>query len=106
MNAYLTDPPTTDEDTRAYGKRLQAQGQRELYIRKALRAHFGLSIDETIAACAELPDARLLELNALRARFPALNANRLAWKISKSLTIPKTDALIWAQRLLKKEGRV
>ena len=104
MNDHMTDKPNADEDQSAYGKRLEAEGQRELYIRKALRAHFGLTIDETITACGGLPAARLLELKALRGRFPALNENRLAWKISKSLTIPKEDALIWAQTLIAKEG--
>ncbi|MCF6316723.1 MAG: hypothetical protein L3J30_10650 [Marinosulfonomonas sp.] len=104
MSDHMTDTPKTDEGRHAYGQRLQKQGQRELYIRKALRAHFDLSIDETIAVCAELPVARLLELKDLRRRFPELNENRLAWKISKSLTIPKADALIWAQTLIAKEG--
>ncbi len=105
MSDYQLDKPNADEDKSAYGRRLQAEGQRELYIRKALRAHFGLEIDETIAICADLPKARLLELKELRRRFPDLNENRLAWKISKSLTIPKEDALVWAQTLIAKEGK-
>ena len=105
MNGYMTDKPNTGESKLAYGKRLETQGQRELYIRKALRAHFGLTIDETIALCGELPIARHLELKELRRRFPDLNENRLAWKISKSLTIPKQDALIWAQTLIANEGK-
>jgi hypothetical protein len=105
MSDYQSDKPNAGEDKSAYGRRLQAEGQRELYIRKALRAHFGLGIDETIAICADLPKARLLELKELRRRFPDLNENRLAWKISKSLTIPKEDALVWAQTLIAKEGK-
>jgi len=104
MSDYLMDTPQTDEGSHAYGQRLQKQGQRELYIRKALRTHFGLGIDEVIAICADLPKARLLELKRLRAQFPDLNENRLAWKISKSLTIPKAGALVWAQKLIAKEG--
>lgn len=105
MSDYLTDTPQTDEGRHAYGQRLQKQGQRELYIRKALRTHFGLGIDEVIAICADLPKARLLELKQLRKQFPDLNENRLAWKISKTLTIPKEDALVWAQTLIAKEGK-
>jgi len=105
MSDYQLDKPNAGEDKSAYGMRLQAEGQRELYIRKALRAHFGLGIDETIAICADLPKARLLELKELRRRFPDMNENRLAWKISKSLTIPKEDALVWAQTLIAKEGK-
>ena len=104
MSGYELDKPNADESTAAYAARLESAGQRELYIRKALQAHFGLSIDETIAICGNLPAARLLELQELRNRFLALNQNRLAWKISKSLTIPKEDALIWAQTLIAKEG--
>jgi len=105
MNDHMTDAPKAHEGRNAYAERLQKEGQRELYIRKALKAHFGLSIDETIAACAALPKARLLELRALRGRFPDLNENRLAWKISKSLTLSKEDSLKWAQKLIAKEGK-
>jgi len=104
MTDHMTDTPDMGESKTAYGKRLQKEGQRELYIRKALREHFDLSIDETIRQCKALPKARLLELKELRKRFPDLNENRLAWKISKSLTIPKEDALKWAQTLTAKEG--
>lgn len=104
MNDYQTDKPTSDEDVAAYVKRLEAQGQREIYIRKALKAHFGLDIQDIIAACAHLKRARRLELTALRARNPQLNENRFAWKISKALTISKDDALVWAQTILAAEG--
>ena len=104
MNDHEMDKPNAGESKSAFGKRLEAEGQRELYIRKALRAHFGLSIDETIAVCADLTKARHLELKELRDRFPTLNENRLAWKISKSLTISKEDARVWAQTLIKQEG--
>ena len=66
MNDYLLDKPDVGESQAAYGKRLQTEGQRELYIRKALRTHFGLTIDEIIAICGQLPAARLLELKELR----------------------------------------
>ena len=105
MSDYQLDKPDVGESKANYGKRLQSEGQRELYIRKALREHFGLSIDETIAICAKLPAARLQELKELRSRFPDLNENRLAWKISKSLTIDKADALTWAQTIITKEGK-
>jgi len=104
MSDYLMDKPDVGESAAAYGKRLQAEGQRELYIRKALRTHLELNIDEVIAICGKLPAARLLELKQLRGRFPDLTENRLAWKISKSLTIPKEDALVWAKKLIAKEG--
>lgn len=104
MSDFMTDTPDANETELSYGKRLQKQGQRELYIRKALRAHFALDIHAAIAVCDKLPTARLLELKELRKRFPELNENRLAWKISKSLTLTKQDALAWAQTLIKKEG--
>lgn len=104
MSDFITDTPMGNETELNYGKRLQKQGQRELYIRKALREHFALDINEAIAVCDKLPTARLLELRELRARFPDLNENRLAWKISKSLTLSKPDALTWAQTVIAKEG--
>lgn len=105
MSDYETDTPKADETPAAYGKRLQADGQRELYIRKALRAHFGLEIEETIAICSKLPAARLLELKQLRGRFSDLNENRLAWKISKSLTLSKKEGLKWAHKIFVNEGK-
>ncbi|MBL4749857.1 MAG: hypothetical protein JKX71_04610 [Amylibacter sp.] len=104
MMDYQSDTPKQDETQKAYAKRLEAEGQREIYIRKALRAHWGLTIDQTILACAALPEARNRELQDLRSRFPTLNENRFAWKISKSLTISKQDALVWAQTILAAEG--
>lgn len=104
MMDYQTDTPKKDETQKAYAKRLEAEGQREIYIRKALRAHWGLTIDETILACSELSEARNRELLDLRSRFPTLSENRFAWKISKSLTIPKEEALVWSQTILAAEG--
>lgn len=104
MSDHLTDKPTTREGLATYIKRLEAEGQREIYIRKAIMAHFDLKIDAAIAACSGLSSARHRELSELRARFPDLNENRFAWKISKSLTISKEDALIWAQTILLAEG--
>lgn len=96
--------PETGEDMSRYIKRLEAEGLREITIRKALRAHFNLSVAEVIAACATLSVARELELKDLRRRFPTLNENRLTWKISQTLTIPKEDARVWAQTILAEEG--
>ncbi|MCP5087015.1 MAG: hypothetical protein GY952_09475 [Rhodobacteraceae bacterium] len=104
MSDYNSDKPKVDEAQAAYAKRLEAEGQREIYVRKALRAHFGLTRRETVAVCADLPQARHLELLELRSRFPKLNENRLAWRISKSLTIPKEEALVWAQTIIAEEG--
>jgi hypothetical protein len=105
MTNTQSDLPKSGETITAYAKRLDAKGQRELFIRKALRTHFDLSIDETITACNALSNARNLELQSLRKRFPDLNENRFAWKISKTLTIPKEDALIWAQTIIAGEDK-
>ena len=104
MNSYFDDKPAEDEDLAAYTKRLEAEGQREIYIRKAQRTHFGLNVAQTIAACCDLSAARHLELKDLRSRFPTLNENRLTWKISQSLTISKEEARVWAQTIIAQEG--
>ncbi len=104
MTDYQTDIPKQGETQKAYAKRLEAEGQREIYIRKALREHLGLTIEEIILVCSELPEARNRELQDLRSRFPTLSENRFAWKISKSLTISKEDALVWSQTILAAEG--
>ncbi len=103
MINYSENAPASGEDQTAYVKRLEAEGYREIYIRKALREHFDLPVQEVIQACAGLSVARELELKDLRARFPTLNENRLTWKISESLTISKDDARIWAQTILAQE---
>ena len=105
MMDYQSDVPKQNETQKAYAKRLEAEGQREIYVRKALRAHWGLTIEETISACSELPEARNRELLDLRSRFPTLSENRFAWRISRSLTISKEDALVWSQTILAEEGR-
>lgn len=105
MKNYQTDAPAPGEKLAAYVKRLEAEGQREIYIRKAIRAHFDLNIEDAIAACSDLSTARHLELTELRGRNPNLNENRLAWKISKSLTISKADALVWAKTIILDEGK-
>ena len=104
MMDYQSDVPKQDETQKVYAKRLEAEGQREIYIRKALREHWGLTIEETILACSELPEARNRELQDLRSRFPTLSENRFAWRISRSLTISKEDALVWSQTILAAEG--
>ncbi len=104
MMDYQSDTPKQDESQKAYAIRLEAEGQREIYVRKALREHFGLTIEETILACAELPEARHRELLDLRSRFPTLSEKRFAWRISRSLTLSKEDALVWSQTILAAEG--
>ncbi len=104
MMDYQSDTPKQDETQQAYAKRLEAEGQREIYIRKALREHWDLTVAETILVCAELPQARHRELQELRSRFPILSENRFAWRISRSLTLSKEDALVWSQTILAAEG--
>ncbi|PCH96550.1 MAG: hypothetical protein COB84_04760 [Rhodobacteraceae bacterium] len=100
---YLTDQPKTSEDQIAYAKRLEKDGQREIYIRKALREHFGLSIDEVIVLCAKLPKARKREIINLRERFPNLTEKRFVWRIVQSMTLSKDDAKRWADKIISAE---
>jgi hypothetical protein len=100
---YMNETPRTDESAKAYALRVEKEGAREIVIRKGLRAHFDMSMEEAIQVCSILSDARHRELLELRTRFPDLNENRFAWRISKSLTIPKEAALVWAQTIQKAE---
>jgi hypothetical protein len=93
----MTNLPNPTETQETYARRLEKDGEREYTIRKALREHFELPIEDIIAICGDLPTARQREIADLRTRFPDLNQNRFAWKISKTLTIPKEDALTWSQ---------
>lgn len=103
MTDYVTAPPRKDETPKDYALRIEKNGEREIVIRKGLRAHFDLSVNDAIEVCAILSDARHRELLDLRTRFPDLNENRFAWKISKSLTISKEAALVWAQTIQSAE---
>ncbi len=95
----MTNLPNPSETQEVYARRLEKDGEREYTIRKALREHYELPIEDVIAICADLPTARQREITDLRKRFPDLNENRFAWKISKTLTIPKEDALTWSQTI-------
>lgn len=101
---YAKELPKKDESVESYGARLEKAGARELYMRKALRTHFDLTLPEVIETVAKYPKARHRELIALRQRFPDLNENRFAWRITKSLTLSKKDALTWSQTILADEG--
>lgn len=100
---FAKETPKEGETSAEYGARLEKEGARELYMRKALRTHFDLTLAEVIDAGRNYPEARHRELVALRQRFPELNENRFAWRITKSLTIDKEDALVWAQTILATE---
>jgi hypothetical protein len=104
MTDFSTDKAKKNETPQAYALRLEKKGARELHIRKGLRAQFDIPMDGIIRACSTLSKARHLELLDLRSRFPDLSENRFAWKISKSLTIEKEVALVWAQTILQAEA--
>lgn len=104
MTNYVTASPRKNETPKDYALRIEKNGEREIVIRKGLRSHFDLSMNDAIDVCAILSDARHRELLDLRTRFPDLNENRFAWKISKSLTIEKDAALVWAQTILTSEA--
>ena len=101
----MTNLPNPTETQETYARRLEKDGEREYTIRKALRDHFDLAIEDVIAICGDLPTARNREIRNLRTRFPDLNENRFAWKISKTLTFPTEDALTWSQTILAAEGQ-
>lgn len=101
---YAKEYPKKDESADTYGTRLEKAGARELYMRKALRIHFDMTLPEVIEAVAKHPQARHRELMVLRQRFPDLNENRFAWRITKSLTLSKEDALTWSQTILAAEA--
>ncbi len=104
MNDFSSEKPRRNETPEKYALRLEKKGARELHIRKGLRAQFDIPMSGIIKACSVLSQARHLELLDLRERFPDLNENRFAWKISKSLTIDKEAALVWAQTILQSEA--
>jgi hypothetical protein len=97
-------PARKGEKPIAFAARLEAQGERELILRKALRAAFDLEIKEVIEICANCPKARRREIEILRENHPTLSQSRFAWRIGQSMTLAKPDAKEWADIIFDAEG--
>ncbi|MGL6209222.1 MAG: hypothetical protein ACRC14_05255 [Paracoccaceae bacterium] len=84
---YRTLPPASGEARDAYAYRLQQAGHEEMFIRKALRFHFAMKIDELPALFVALEPARLRHIALLATLQPGRTDYSLARKLSKNLGI-------------------
>ena len=87
--------PKTGETRETYCRRLNDQGLEEMLIRKGLRLHFSMKIEEFGEFFDDYKDARLRHLTLLLQRQPNRTDYSLARKVSKNLGISQERAEYW-----------
>lgn len=95
---YPELPPCAGESAFDYCKRLEDLGHEEMFIRKAMRHHFGLAIEDMGALFNSFEDARLRYLTMVNRMTPNRSDYSLAKKVSKSLGISEELASKWVSR--------
>lgn len=87
LDANVSIEPLPHEDRLIYALRLQAAGQEEMQIRKSLRHHFSMSIDEFPEFFEYLEPARLRHIGVLMRLKPGQSDRTLIRKLSRNLGI-------------------
>lgn len=95
---HNTHYPKEDEDAKAYSHRLELDGFEETYIRKALRVHFLMNIEEFGRFFEEFELARLRHLTHLMDLDSGRNNYSLTKKVAKNLGVPEERAEYWVTR--------
>lgn len=95
---YQNMQPEPGEDTKSYCLRLEQDGHEEMFIRKALRMHFSMKIDEFGAFFEDYELARLRHLAMLKQIHPNRNSYSLKLKVRKNLGISEERANYWVKR--------
>ncbi|SEB67870.1 hypothetical protein [Rhodobacter sp. 24-YEA-8] len=91
-NDYRALRPNSDEDRMSYALRLQKDGFEEMFIRKALRCHFQMKIEDFPVFFEGFEEARLGHVALLLQIGPNRSDYSLARKISKNLGIAPAHA--------------
>lgn len=84
--------PKAGETKETYSQRLQDQGYEEMFIRKGLRLHFSMQLDEFVDFFDDFKEARLRHLELLMELEPDRTDYSLSRKVSKNLGISKEQA--------------
>ena len=71
LDANVSIEPLPHEDRLIYARRLQAAGQEEMHIRKSLRHHFSMSVDEFAEFFDHLEPACLRHIGLLMRLKPS-----------------------------------
>ncbi len=92
MLDYRKERPRVEESERDYARRLEGEGHDEMFIRKALRAHFLIELRELADFFEDFQIARMrhVAMVAKLRRYP--NDDAFADKVSKNLGIELSRA--------------
>ena len=90
--------PKTDETCQSYCKRLEDDGHEEMFIRKALRVHWGMELSEFGAFFEDYPEARMRHVEMLHKMRPTRTDYSFALKLAKNLGISQNQASVWIDR--------
>jgi len=91
-NDYRKETPLGSEKKEAYARRLEAEGQEEMFIRKALRAHYAMEISELSDFMTPYQDARLRHVRQLMKLRDYPSPQALYKKVSGSLDVSLDEA--------------
>ncbi len=95
---YRDQFPQENEDRESYCRRLEADGYQEMYIRKALRCHFAMSIKEFGDFFEPFERARLRHITLLHRMHPNRTDYALTKKVQGSLEVSEERAAYWVKR--------
>ena len=87
MSDYRKMHPKSQETEHAYARRLEVEGYDEMFIRKAIRAHFSVGIQELGDFFEDYPLARMRHVAAVAKLRDYPSDRALAIKLSKNLGI-------------------
>lgn len=92
----------TDAETRfSYCKRLEDEGHEEMFIRKVLRVHWAMQIEEFGDFFEDFRRARMRHVELVYEMQPTRSAYSFALKMSKNLGIPHSRAAEWVDEFNK-----
>jgi hypothetical protein len=89
---YRSLPPAPKENEHQYALRLQNAGFDEMFIRKALRCHFQMKIEDFPTFFEPFLQARLKYVRLLAALRPGQTDTNLARRVARNLGISAESA--------------
>ena len=98
VESYADLIPASGEQAMAYGRRLEADGHEEMFIRKALAHHFGMEVHEFAEFCESYETARLRHITMIRLLGPNRSEYSMVKKIGKNLGVSDEQARVWYER--------
>ncbi len=103
MPDYRKERPRVEESERDYAQRLEGAGHDEMFIRKALRAHFSVGLRELADFFEDFPIARMRHVAMVAKLRSYPNDDAFADKVSKNLGIELSRAKELVRRFRSSE---